>query len=260
MELKLKKPIVFFDIEATGLDVVNDRIVEISILKVHPNGKEEKQTFRLNPEKQISKEAFDIHGISDEAVKNCPKFSEIGKELLSYFQGSDIGGYNSIKFDVPMLAEEFLRAEIDFDIKKSKLIDSQVIFFKMEQRTLSAAYKFYCGKELENAHGAEADTYATYEVLKGQINHYPELKNDIAELAKISEQNQNADFAGRIIYNEKGVECINFGKHKGTPVSEVLKKEPGFYNWMMHGDFPRYTKKVLTMIKLREAFSNISIK
>ncbi len=260
MELKLKKPIVFFDIEATGLDVVNDRIVEISILKVHPNGKEEKQTFRLNPEHPISKEAFDIHGISDESVKDKPKFADIAKELLNYFQGSDIAGYNSIKFDVPMLAEEFLRADIDFDIKKSKLIDSQVIFFKMEQRTLSAAYKFYCGKDLDNAHGAEADTYATYEVLKGQLEKYSELKNDITELAKISEQNQNADFAGRIIFNDKGVECINFGKHKGTPVAEVLSKEPGFYNWMMHGDFPRYTKKVMTMIKLREAFANIKMK
>ena len=260
MELNLKKPLVFFDIEATGLDVVNDRIVEISLLKVHPSGKEEKQTFRINPERKISDEAFGVHNISNDDIKDSPKFAEIAKDLLSYFTGSDIAGYNSNKFDVPMLAEEFLRADIDFDIKKSKLVDSQVIFFKMEQRTLTAAYKFFCGKELVNAHGAEADTYATYEVLKGQIEKYDEVKNDINELAKISKQSDNADFAGRIVYNKEGVECLNFGKHKGTPVADILKKEPGFYKWMMYGDFPRYTKKVLTAVKLREAFGNASFK
>lgn len=260
MDLNLKKPIVFFDIEATGLNVVNDRIVEISLLKVHPNGKEEKQTFRINPEKPMSKEAFGIHKISNEDVKDAPKFADIAKELLVYFQGSDIGGYNSNKFDVPMLAEEFLRADVEFDIKKSKLVDAQVIFFKKEQRTLSAAYEFYCNKELIDAHGAEADTLATFEVLKGQLDMYSDLKNDISELAEMSKQSNNADFAGRIVYNAEGVECLNFGKHKGTPVADVLSKEPGFYNWMMHGDFPRYTKKVLTLVKLREAFGNISMK
>lgn len=256
MDLKLKRPIVFFDIEATGLDVVKDRIVEISLLKVHPGGKEEKQTFRINPEKKISKEAFEIHGISNDEVKDEPKFAEVAKDILAYFQNSDIGGYNSNKFDVPMLAEEFLRADIDFDIKSSKLVDSQVIFFKKEQRTLEAAYEFYCGKTLENAHGAEADTFATFEVLKGQLDKYPDLTNDISQLAEMSKQANNADFAGRIVYNDKGEECINFGKHKGTPVAEVLQKEPGFYKWMMYGDFPRYTKKVLTAVKLREAFGN----
>jgi len=261
MELKLNRPLVFFDIEATGLDVVNDRIVEIAILKVHPNGKEEKQTFRMNPEIEISQEAIEIHGISNDDVKDSPKFADLAKEILAYFQGSDIAGYNSTKFDVPLLAEEFLRADIDFNFKKSKLIDAQVIFFKKEQRTLAAAYEFYCGKELVDAHGAEADTHATFEVLKGQLDRYPDLQNDINKLAEISMQNNNADFAGRIIYNDKGVECFNFGKHKGTSVAEVLVKEPGFYKWMMYGDFPRYTKKVLTAIKLREAFgSKISFK
>lgn len=253
MELNLKNPIIFFDLETTGTDTVRDRIVEISYLKVSPNGKEESKTKRLNPEMPIPAGASAIHGIYDEDVKDCPTFKQIAKSLATQMEGCDLAGFNSSRFDIPLLAEEFLRAGIDIDFSKRKMIDVQIIFHKKEQRTLEAAYKFYCDKTLENAHSAEADTLATYEVLKAQLDRYPDLVNDMAALSEeFSFFNNNVDLAGRIILDENGVEVFNFGKHKGKPVAEVLKKEPSFYAWMMDADFPLNTKQVLTKIKLRE--------
>ncbi len=254
MELNLTKPIVFFDLEATGLDIAEDRIVEISILKIYPNGKEEQKTFIINPEKTIPKQTTKIHGITNEDVKDAPTFSQVAGKIVDMIKGCDLAGYNSNKFDIPMLAEELLRVGVDYDLKKSKFIDVQGIFFKMEQRTLKAAYKFYCGKELENAHSAEADTGATFEILKAQLERYDELKNDVGFLSKFTTQTKFADFAGRIAYNENNVEVFNFGKYKGKPVEEVLNSDPGYYGWMINGQFPRYTKKILTGIKLRSAF------
>lgn len=252
MQLNLKNPLVFFDLEATGINIVKDRIVEISYVKVFPNGKEEKMTRRVNPGMPIPPESTAIHGITDEDVKDCPTFKEIAKSLAAQIEGCDLAGYNSNRFDIPMLAEEFLRADIDIDLSRRKFIDVQTIFHKMEQRTLSAAYKFYCDKSLENAHTAEADTVATYEVLKAQLDRYPELQNDVAYLSKYSSYSKNVDFAGRMIYNDKGEEIINFGKYKGRLVSEVLKADPGYYSWIMNGDFPLNTKKMLTEIRLRD--------
>jgi DNA polymerase-3 subunit epsilon len=201
----------------------------------------------------IPAQATAIHGITDDDVKDCPTFRQVAKSLAEMLEGCDLAGYNSSRFDVPMLAEEFLRAGIDFDMSKRKFVDVQIIFHKKEQRTLEAAYRFYCDKELENAHSAEADTIATYEVLKSQLDRYPDLQNDIAFLSKeYSSFNNNVDFAGRIIYDEKGVEVFNFGKHKGKPVAQVLRDEPSYYSWMMEGDFPLNTKQVLTKIRLRE--------
>jgi DNA polymerase III, epsilon subunit and related 3''-5'' exonucleases len=250
MELNVKNPLVFFDLETTGIDLAKDRIVEICILKVMPGGKTETKTKRVNPTIPIPAQASAIHGIKDEDVASCPTFREIAKSLAQYVEGCDFAGYNSNKFDLPLLAEEFIRAEIDFDLKKRKFIDVQTIFHKMEQRTLSAAYKFYCNKDLENAHSAEADTIATYEVLMSQLDMYSNLQNDIDFLSEFSAKTRNVDFAGRIIFNDKDVEVFNFGKHRGRPVVEVLAAEPGYYAWMMNGDFPLYTKKVLTRIKL----------
>ena len=250
MELNVKNPLVFFDLETTGIDMVNDRIVEICILKVFPDGRTEVKTRRVNPTSPIPAQATAIHGITNEDVKDCPTFKEIAKSLVQLIEGCDFAGYNSNKFDLPLLAEEFIRAGIDFDLKKRKFIDVQTIFHKMEQRTLVAAYKFYCDKDLDNAHSAEADTVATYEVLKAQLDRYPELKNDIDFLSDFSAKTRNVDFAGRIVLNDKDVEVFNFGKHRGRPVVEVLETEPGYYAWMMNGDFPLYTKNVLTRIKL----------
>ena len=219
MELKLTNPIVFFDLETTGINIAKDKIVEISVLKVMPNGKEEQKTIRVNPEMHIPEQASAIHGIYDDDVKDCPTFKEIAKDLARYIEGCDLGGYNSNRFDIPLLAEEFLRVDVDFDMRKRKFVDVQTIFHKMEQRTLSAAYRFYCNKNLEDAHTAAADTTATYEVLKAQLDRYNDtLENDIAFLSKFSTQNNTADFAGFIIYNEEGVEVFNFGKNKGVPV------------------------------------------
>lgn len=252
MQLNLKNPIVFFDLETTGTNPATDRIVEICYLKVQPNGKEEAKTILVNPDMSIPESATAIHGITNEKVANCPKFKEIAKVLARDIEGCDLAGYNSNRFDIPLLAEEFLRADVDIDFTKRKFVDVQTIFHKMEQRTLSAAMKFYCNQEIENAHSAEADTRATYEVLKAQLDRYPNLNNDIAFLAEFSTQNKNVDFAGRFIYNEKGVEIFNFGKYKGRPVVDVLKEDIGYYGWMMNGDFMLHTKKVLTNIKLRE--------
>ncbi len=252
MKLNLKNPIIFFDLETTGTNIVTDRIVEISYHKVSPNGREETKTIRVNPEIPIPKNASDIHGIKDEDVADCPTFKSIAKEIARDIEGCDLAGYNSNRFDIPLLAEELLRADVDIDLMKRKFIDVQVIFHKMEARTLGAAYKFYCDRELEGAHGAEADTMATYEVLMAQLDRYPELKNDVEFLSKFTTQNNNADFAGRIIYNDKGEEIINFGKYKGQKVTDVLKNDTGYYGWMMSSDFALHTKKVLTNIRLRD--------
>ncbi|HOH24324.1 MAG: 3'-5' exonuclease [Bacteroidales bacterium] len=251
MKLNLKNPIVFFDLETTGINPATDRIVEISYLKIHPNGKEESRTYRVNPGIPIPKEASEIHHITDEMVADCPGFKEVGQIIANDIKGCDLAGFNSNRFDVPLLAEEFLRNDIDLDMSARKLIDVQVIFHKMEQRNLRAAYRFYCDKELEDAHSAEADTRATYEVLKAQLERYPELKNDVEFLAEFSTQNRNVDFAGKFIYNNKGEEVFNFGKYKDISVEEVLKKDPGYYGWMMNGDFALNTKNVLTKIRLR---------
>jgi len=251
LELKLKRPIVFFDLETTGINVSSDRIVELSFLKISPNGKEQWMTLRINPEMPIPPKATEIHGISDEDVAGEPTFGEVAKNLAHFLEGCDLAGYNSIKFDIPLLAEEFLRTDTDFNFSKRKYVDVQVIFHKKEQRTLAAAYQFYCRKELKDAHSSKADTSATFEVLKAQLDRYEDLENDIEKLADFSSYNDYVDFAGRIILDENGVEIFNFGKHKGKPVEKVLKEEPSYYSWMMNGDFPLYTKRVLTEIKLR---------
>lgn len=252
MNLDLKNPLVFFDLETTGINITRDRIVEISLLKVHPNGKEESKTRRINPEMPIPPESTAIHGITDEDVKDCPTFKQVAKSLAEMLEGCDMSGFNSSRFDVPMITEEFLRAGVDFDTSKRKFVDVQIIFHKKEQRTLGAAYKFYCDKELENAHSAEADVIATYEVLKAQLDRYDDLENDINFLSQeYSSFNNNVDLAGRIILNDKGVEVFNFGKHRGKSVVEVLNREPSYYSWMMEGDFPRNTKQMLTKIRLR---------
>ena len=252
MQLNLKNPIVFFDLETTGVDTSRDRIVEISTVKVFPNGDKEVKTRRLNPEMHIPEEATAVHGITDEDVANEPPFRAIAKSLAAYLEGCDFGGFNSNKFDVPVLMEEFLRAGVNVDFKNRKFIDVQNIFHKMEQRTLEAAYRFYCDKTLENAHSAEADTVATYEVLMAQLDRYPELQNDVSYLADFSARGQSADYAGRILYDDKGVEVFGFGKYKGRSVAEVFREEPSYYSWMMNGDFPLYTKKVITEIRLRD--------
>lgn len=251
MKLNLKNPIVFFDLETTGVNITSDRIVEISYLKVFPNGNEVSRTMRINPEMHIPEQASEVHGIYDDDVKDCPTFKQVAKDVANDFEGADIAGFNSNRFDVPLLAEEFLRAGVDLDMTRRKFIDVQVIFHKMEQRTLSAAVKFYCGKELEGAHSADADTRATYEVLQAQLDRYDELQNDIAWLSEFSSHTRNVDFAGRIVYDDKGVEVFNFGKYKGIPVVEVLRRDPSYYSWMMQGDFSLNTKQVLTRIKLK---------
>jgi DNA polymerase-3 subunit epsilon len=255
MNLILNKPICFFDLETTGINISKDRIVEISILKVFPNGTEESKTWLVNPEMEIPKEVIAIHGITNEKVLNEPTFKELAKDVYNMIKDSDLGGFNSNRFDIPLLAEEMLRAEVDFDMKNCVSVDVQTIFHKMEQRTLSAAYKFYCDEILEGAHGAEADTKATYEVLKAQLDKYDTLENDTSFLAEFSSRKKFADLAGFITYNKNNEECFSFGKHKGKLVTEVLEKEPGYFGWLLNADFPLYTKKVLTAIKLRQ-FNN----
>ena len=254
MNLNLKNPLVFFDLETTGVNINTDRIVEICYLKVYPNGNEESKTMRINPEMHIPESTSAIHGIYDKDVENCPTFKEVAKDIAKDIEGCDLAGFNSNRFDIPVLAEEFLRADVDIDMMKRKFIDVQVIYHKLEQRTLSAAYKFYCKKELDDAHTAEADTKATYEVLKAQLDMYPdELKNDMAFLADYSSFNRNVDFAGRIVYDNNNVEVFNFGKYKGASVKEVLQRDPGYYGWILNGDFTLNTKNVLTKIRLRES-------
>lgn len=251
MKLTLQRPIVFFDLETTGTNVTRDRIVEISYIKVFPDGTEESKSRRLNPEMHIPEESTAIHHITDEDVKDAPTFRQIAKSLLGIFEGCDIAGYNSNKFDVPLLMEEFGRAGLDFDIAGRKFVDVQNIFHKMEQRTLVAAYKFYCGANLEDAHSALADTRATYEVLQGQLDRYPNLQNDVAFLADFSKSGNNLDLAGRIVLDKDNVPVFNFGKHKGKPVKEVFRKEPSFFDWMIQGDFPKNTKDVLYQLKFK---------
>lgn len=264
MLLKLKNPIVFLDLETTGINIASDRIVEIALIKVNIDGSEEEKELRINPGVPIPEETSKIHGIYDADVKDSPSFKEVAKMLAKFIEGCDLGGFNSTRFDIPLLAEEFLRADIDIDLKKHKFVDVQGIFHKMEKRTLTAAYKFYCKEELVGAHSAMADTKATYEVLKAQLDRYQETEfednkgvksvpvvNDIEKLSEFSSFNRNVDFVGRIVYNENGVEIFNFGKNKGIPVEKVLNEQPGYYGWMMNSDFPLYTKKVLTRLRLK---------
>ncbi|NQX85431.1 MAG: ribonuclease H-like domain-containing protein [Flavobacteriaceae bacterium] len=257
MQLKLNKPICFFDLETTGINISKDRIVEISVLKVFPNGTQESKTWLVNPEMEISKEVVAIHGISNEKVANEPNFKAIAKDVHNMIKDSDLGGFNSNRFDIPLLAEEMLRADVDFDMKNRVAVDVQTIFHKMEKRTLSAAYKFYCDKDLEGAHSAEADTNATYEVLKAQLDRYEEdLENNMKFLAEFSTQRRFADFAGFISFDKDGEECFSFGKHKGKKVTDVLNQEPGYFGWLLNADFPLYTKKVLTAIQLKQKFND----
>ena len=249
MNLNLKKPIVFFDLETTGIQIATDRIVEISILKVFPNGNKESNTWRVNPEIEISKEASEIHGITNEDVVTEPKFSELAPKISTMIEGCDLAGFNSNRFDIPLLAEEMLRAKVNFDMHDRKAIDVQVIFHKKEQRTLGAGYQFYCDKDLENAHSAEADTMATFEILEAQIAKYDDVENDVDFLSDYSSHQKRADFAGFILFDEAKEEVFSFGKYKGKKVVDVFRSNPGYYNWMQNADFPLYTKKVLTKVK-----------
>src|SRR5690606_14782241 len=252
MNLKLDKPICFFDLETTGTNIAIDRIVEISILKVFPNGNKESHTWKVNPEMPIPPAVSAIHGITDEMVANEPTFKELAPKVFNLIKESDLGGFNSNRFDIPLLAEELLRAGVDFEMKNTLAIDVQTIYHKMEKRTLEAAYKFYCDKDLTNAHSAEADTLATFEVLMAQVDKYEELENSTKFLANFSSHRNYADFAGFIGYNKNGEEVFAFGKHKGSKVEDVLENEPGYFGWLLNADFPLYTKKILTGIKLRK--------
>lgn len=271
MKLNLTKPLAIFDLETTGTNVGTDKIIEISIIKISPDGREETLTRRINPEMPIPPEATAVHHIGDEDVKDQPNFATLAPALVQFLAGCDLGGYNSNKFDIPLLVEEFLRAGVDFDLKGRRFVDVQNIFHKMS-RTLRAAYKFYCDKEIVNAHSAEADTRATYEILLSQIERYQGAEytdkdgnvttpvvNDIRALHEFSFQNRNADLAGHIIFNDKNQEVFNFGKHKGKAVEEIFGNEPSYYDWMMKADFPLYTKKIITAIKLR-GFNKNSVK
>ena len=251
MKLNLKRPIVFLDLEATGLNIGSDRIVEIALLKVYPNGNRESKVYKVNPTIPIPLEASKIHGIYDKDIQDCPTFKDLSKELNAFMGGTDLGGYNSNKYDVPLLIEEFTRCDVHFDITTRKMIDVQNIFHKMEQRTLVAAYQFYCNKGLVNAHTAEADTEATYEVLLAQLDKYELLKNDVDYLAEFSCVTKNVDLAGRIVFNDKGEEVFNFGKYKGRTVFEIFSNEPSYYDWMMKGDFATNTKTVITQLRLK---------
>ena len=251
MELNLIKPIVFFDLETTGINIAIDKVVEISILKVFPNGNKESKTWLVNPEIAIPQESSDIHGITNEKVVAEPTFKELAPKINEMIADSDLAGFNSNRFDIPLLAEELMRAGIDFDMKNRKAIDVQVIFHKKEQRTLGAGYQFYCGKELEGAHGAEADTNATYEILLAQLDKYEDIGNTVDALSEFSTHGKRADFAGFILMNDKDQEIFSFGKYKGRTVEEVLKENPGYNNWIQNADFPLYTKKVLKEIKER---------
>jgi DNA polymerase-3 subunit epsilon len=252
MELKLNRPICFFDLETTGIDIGKDRIVEISIFKVFPNGNKESKTWLVNPTIPIPPQSTAVHGIDDAKVANEPTFAQLANQIHNMIKDSDLAGYNSDRFDIPLLAEELLRAGLDFDMKHRLSVDVQTVFHKMEERTLSAAFKFYCGKILDNAHSAEADTKATYEILKAQLDRYPELENDIKILSEFTTRKKIADFAGMIAFDKEGDEIFTFGKHKGAKVEKVFETEPGYFSWIQNADFPLYTKKVLTAIKLRK--------
>ena len=252
MKLNLRRPMVFFDLETTGTNIATDRIVEISVVKVMPDGEEIMRTRRINPEMPIPAEATAVHHITDEDVKDCPTFRQVAKSLCEFMVGCDFCGFNSNRFDLPLLAEELIRAGVDVGfLRKAKYVDVQNIFHKKEERTLVAAYRFYCDKDLTEAHSAAADTMATYEVLCSQLDRYSDLENSVDFLSEFSSRGKTADFAGRIAYNDKNEEVFTFGKHKGKSVEEVFRKEPTYYEWIMNGDFPNYTKKIVTEIKLR---------
>lgn len=254
MKLNLKRPIIFFDLETTGLDIAKDRIVELCYIRVEPNGNEEARSMRINPEMHIPEVASSVHGITDDDVKDCPTFADVAPQLAATFEGCDQAGFNSNRFDLPLLAEEFMKAGVNIDLSHVQAIDVQNIYHKLEKRTLAAAYKFYCGRDLENAHSALADTQATYEVLQAQLDHYPnDLQNDVDFLAEFSRMNRNIDFAGRFVYDESGKELINFGKYKGKAIKDVLSRDPGYYSWIMQGDFTLNTKQVLTKLRLKYA-------
>lgn len=264
MQINLTKPIIFLDLEATGLTIGLDRIVEISMMKVNVDNTTEIKTMRINPEIPIPDKVSKIHGLYEKDLIDAPTFKQAAPELLRFIGNADLAGYNSNKYDIPLLAEEFLRVEADFDLKGRRLIDVQNIFHFMEPRNLAAAYKFYCNKPLENAHSAEADTVATYEIFLAQLEKYKDaemedakgikfkpVQNDIGKISELTTKTKNADLAGRIIFNENGIEVFAFGKHKDKPVEDVFTKEPSYYTWIMQGDFPLYTKKVITQIRLR---------
>ena len=253
MKLKIERPLCFFDLETTGINITNDRIVEIAILKLNPDEKIEKKVWLVNPEMLIPKEVSEIHGITDDKVADAPTFKEISKTIYNFIKGSDLAGYNSDRFDIPLLMEEFLRSEIDFETKNLRTIDVQTIFHKMEQRNLTAALKFYCNKKLENAHSAMVDTQATYDVLMSQLDRYSDLEPSISFLSDFTTRRKNADFAGYIVFNKKDEECFSFGKHKGQTVENILDKEPGYFGWLLKSDFPLYTKKILTQIRMRKS-------
>lgn len=261
MKLNLVRPLAFFDLETTGVNIASDRVVEVSILKVLPDQTEEVRTLRINPERPIPAESSFFHGIRDDDVRDAPTFRDVAADLADFIGDADLAGYNSNKFDIPMLMEEFLRAGVDFSLENRNFVDVQNIFHQMEQRTLKAAYRFYCNQELENAHSAEADVRATYEVLRAQLSRYEGVEwenkmgersvpvvNDVPALHAFTNLTQPVDFAGRLVFNEAGVEVFNFGKHKGLPVEDVFAREPSYYAWMMNGDFPLYTKKCLEKI------------
>lgn len=264
MQLNLSKPLVFFDIESTGVNVGQDKIIEICLFKVFPDGNQEIRNYRINPERHIPEEVTQIHGITDQDVKDKPTFKELAPEINAFIGNSDLAGYNSNKFDVPILVEEFLKSGVEFDISKRKFVDVMNIFHKMESRTLKAAYKFYCQKELVDAHSAQADTLATYEILIAQLKRYKDVEyedrqgniskpvvNDVSALYEFTKNSHWVDLVGHLVYNSKGQECINFGKHKGKLAEEVFKTDPSYYSWMMNADFPLSTKKIITEIKLR---------
>ena len=248
MRLNLIRPLVFFDLETTGVNVAKDRIVEISYLKIMPDGTEENNTWRVNPQIPIPKQATAIHGITDEDVKDCPVFNDLARNLAERIEGCDLAGFNSNRFDIPLLSEEFFRAGMEINLNNRKCIDVLTIYHKMEPRNLKMAYKYYCGKELADAHKAENDTRAAYEVLLAQIDRYPELENDVEALSKFSAFTNYIDYAGRLIYNDNGDAVFNFGKYKGQLVAETLKRDTGYYSWIMQGDFSLDTKKKLTEI------------
>lgn len=250
--MQLKRPLVFFDLETTGLTVSSDHIVEISLIKLHPDGRRDEWTQRVNPGMPIPAEATAVHGITDADVADKPTFKEVARQVAAFIEGCDLAGYNSNKFDVPMLAEEFLNADVDCDLRRANCVDVQNIFHKKEQRTLTAAYKFYCDRDLTQAHSANADTAATLDVFLAQLERYPDLPQDVKGLADYSSMSDNVDFAGRVVRDDKGREVFNFGKHKGHTVEEVFTRlDPSYYDWMMKSDFTRDTKRVLTEIKLR---------
>ncbi|MDR3272288.1 MAG: 3'-5' exonuclease [Flavobacteriaceae bacterium] len=251
MKLNLHKPLCFFDLETTGINIGKDRIVEISILKINTNHSQESKTWRVNPQMPIPKEASQIHGIYDEDIADCPTFVEIAPQVVAMIKDSDLAGYNSNRFDIPLLAEELLRNGFEFDITKHRPIDVQVIYHKLEPRTLSAAYKYYCGKELKDAHTASADTLATYEVLKSQLEKYSEIENEVNFLHQFTTFKKNADLANFIGYDKDEDEIFNFGKYKGKKLREIFLTDPGYYSWLMNADFPLYTKKVFTQVKLK---------